>query len=118
MSPPSSNRDLATILDILEAAEFIAQCLMGITFEQFVANLEKQFAVEHQLMIIGEAVKRLSDGFRDQYPKIPWHEMAGMRDILIHRYDDVDLALVWRSATNRLPTIVPILRGILPPPQS
>jgi uncharacterized protein with HEPN domain len=68
-------------------------------------------------MVIGEAVKRLSEQFRNSHPEIPWFEIAGMRDVLIHRYDDVELPLVWRAATDRISKIVPLLRPLLSPPK-
>lgn len=102
--------DRAHILDILASAEFIIRALADLTFEQFRGNEEKQFAVEHQFMIMGEAVKRLSPEFRAQHPNVPWQEMAGMRDILIHSYDDVDLRIVWDAAKDHLPPLLPTLR--------
>jgi uncharacterized protein with HEPN domain len=102
--------DRAHILDILASAEFIIRALADVTFEQFRGNEEKQFAVEHQFMIMGEAVKRLSPEFRAQHPNAPWQEMAGMRDILIHSYDDVDLRIVWDAAKDHLPPLVQTLR--------
>jgi uncharacterized protein with HEPN domain len=116
MSQPSTNRDLASVLDILEAPDFIANSIKGMTFEQFLGNLEKQYAVQHQLMVIGEAAKRLSEEFRQRQNQIPWTEIAGMRDVLIHRYDDVELPIVWEAATSRLPRIVPLLRPFVGPP--
>jgi len=102
--------DRAHILDILASAEFITGALADLTFEQFQSNEEKQFAVEHQFMIMGEAVKRLSPEFRARNLHVPWQQMAGMRDILIHSYDDVDLKIVWDAAKDHLPPLLPTLR--------
>jgi uncharacterized protein with HEPN domain len=107
--------DLAHILDILASAEFIIRALADLTFEQFRGHQEKQFAVEHQFMIMGEAVKRLSPEFRARYPNVPWQEMAGMRDILIHSYDDVDLRIVWDAAKDHLPPLLQTLRQMTAP---
>jgi uncharacterized protein with HEPN domain len=107
--------DRSHLLDILASAEFITRALADLTFEQFRANDEKQFAIEHQFMIMGEAVKRLSPEFRTQHPNVPWQEMAGMRDILIHSYDDVDLRIVWDAAKEHLPPLVENLRQITQP---
>jgi uncharacterized protein with HEPN domain len=57
----------------------------------FLSDLKTQSAVLHQLMVLGEAVRRLATGFRESHPEIPWALMAGMRDKLIHAYDAVDL---------------------------
>ena len=59
--------------------------------ETFLKDIKTQSAILHQLMVIGEAVKRLSQDFRTRYPELPWELIAGMRDKLIHGYDIVDL---------------------------
>jgi hypothetical protein len=64
-----------------------------------------QDAVVRNLEIIGETTKRLSDACRQQHPQIPWRQMAGMRDVLIHAYDRVDLEEVWITA--------PLLMGMM-----
>jgi uncharacterized protein with HEPN domain len=78
-------RDKATLLDISNAARLVQSFVPGMTKETFLVDLKTQSAVLHQLMIIGltiigEAVKRLSQTFRDRYPILPWSLMAGMRD--------------------------------------
>lgn len=107
-------RDEESIIDILIAAERIDEYLQGVDFDRFAANSEKQSAVLHQLMVIGEAAKRLSPDFRRDNPGIPWSGMAGMRDRLIHAYDEVDLKLVWEAVTGVLPSVVEYLRGFSP----
>jgi len=106
------------VLDILNAARRIEQYLDGVDFNQFEDRSEKQSAVLHQLMVLGEAAKRLSPEFRAQHARVPWARIAGMRDRLIHAYDEVDLQLVWESVTDALPPIVEYLRGISPPSDS
>lgn len=105
-------RDAESVLDILMAAELIEQFLRGVEYEHFDANHEKQSAVLHQLLVVGEASKRLSIEFRESHPDVPWSRMAGMRDRLIHAYDDVDLLLVWEAVTEVLPPIVQYLREV------
>ena len=57
----------------------------------------------HQVTVIGEAAKRLSQAFRDRHPTLPWSLMAGMRDHLIHGYDAIGLEEVWKTATHDMP---------------
>jgi len=99
-------RDQATLLDILHAARLTLDFKRGLDKEAFLENLKTQSAVLHQLMIIGEAVKRLSPELRAQYPQIPWLLIAGMRDKLIHGYDIVDLDQVWRTVIVDIPELI------------
>ena len=70
--------------DILDAVAAIEQFTTDVDFNTFSQNLEKVFAVSRAIEIMGEAVKRIPDSMRDQYPNIPWRDVAGMRDKLIH----------------------------------
>lgn len=76
--------------------------MSGLTEKEFEENIEKQDAVLRRIEIIGEAVKNLSNTTRTQYPDIPWKEMAGMRDVVIHQYFGVTLGMIWRVATSDL----------------
>jgi uncharacterized protein with HEPN domain len=64
-----------------------------------------QDAVIRNLEIIGEAVKNITPATREQYPDIPWKQIAGLRDILIHQYFGVDLDTIWLVVENRLPLL-------------
>lgn len=84
----------------------------------FFDDRKTQSAVIYQLLIMGEAVKRLSHDFRQQQPQIPWRKIAGTRDTLIHDYDDIDLDEAWRIATEDVPQLLHQLQPLLPPPDS
>ena len=71
----------------------------------FLTDHKTQDAVVRQFEIIGEATKRVSPEFRDNNPLIPWEDMAGMRDVLIHDYIEVDFEIVWKTATEHLPQL-------------
>lgn len=65
--------------------------------------------------IIGEAARRLSDEFRAAHPGIPWRKVIGLRNVLAHRYDEVDDVEVWRLAREEIPPLVQQLEAVLPP---
>ena len=108
------HRDEATLLDIATAAGLVLDFTEGMDKAQFLDDIKTQSSVLHQLMVLGEAVKRLSDDFRSRHPEIPWTLMAGMRDKLIHGYDIVDLEEVWKTARHDVPDLLRWLAPHLP----
>lgn len=99
-------RDEATLFDIVTAARLVLGFIQGLGKEAFLDDLKTQSAVLYQLVVIGEAVKRLSQEFRAQHSEIPWALIAGMRDHLIHGYDIVDWDEVWKTATRDVPDLL------------
>jgi uncharacterized protein with HEPN domain len=83
-------RDDATLLDIANAAQLVTDFVRGLSREDFLDDIKTQSAVLYQLLVVGEAVKRLSADFRALHSEVPWLLIAGMRDHLIHGYDLVD----------------------------
>lgn len=88
--------------EIYESIDLIGRYVSGLTEKEFEENIEKQDAALRRIEIIGEAVKNLSNTTRTQYPDIPWKEMAGMREVVIHQYFGVTLGMIWRVATSDL----------------
>ena len=109
-----SGRDDATLLDIVNAAQFVVEWTSGLAKDAFLADRKTQSAVERQLEILGEATKRLSMDFRERYPHIPRRQIAGLRDVLIHRYDDVNLDIIWETVAVAIPALLTALEGLLP----
>jgi uncharacterized protein with HEPN domain len=109
------SRDDATLVDIVGAAHRAIEFCSGYDRATFLADARTQSAVIHQLLVIGEAVKRLSDAFRAQHSGVPWRPIAGMRDRLIHQYDAVDLDEVWNTVKRDVPKLLGVLEPLLPP---
>lgn len=89
------NNDKAYIEDILAMIAEIENTVAGLKYEDFATNRTAYRAVERNFEIIGEAVKRLSKEFTGAYPEVPWQDIAGFRDVLIHDYASVNVATVW-----------------------
>ena len=106
--------DDAALLDIVRAMRLLIDFRGEADKAAFLADAKTQAAVIHQLLIVGEAVKRLSDDFRQEHPSVPWRMIAGMRDILIHQYVAVDLHEVWKTAQSDIPRLLAYLEPLIP----
>ena len=107
-------RDDATLLDILRAARLAVVFKGDLDKPAFLDDLKTQSAILHQLLVLGEAVKHLSEGLRTSHPAIPWRMIAGMRDKLIHAYDAVDLDEVWKTVNIDIPHLITLLELLEP----
>ncbi len=99
----------------------ILECIQKI--ERFTADGKVRFfqdvmvqdAVVRNFEVIGEAAKRLDDAYRGAHPEIPWRALAGLRDVLIHQYQGVDMERVWAVVENELPGLKQAIARLLPP---
>lgn len=107
------DRDHAYLLDIWEASELLLQFTAQQTKASFLEDPKTQSAVIYQLLLMGEAVKRLSSDLRRRHPEIPWQLIAGMRDNLIHEYHNTDFDEVWRTVQRDIPELQRLLQPIL-----
>jgi len=108
------NRGVDILLgEILEAIELLRQYTTGQSFDEFAANVEKQDSVIRRLEIIGEAVKGIPDELRAKHPSVPWRDIAGARDVLVHEYFRVDLAMAWDMVHKDLPVLEAEVRRML-----
>lgn len=108
-------RDLQSLLDMLQSAEIVSSYLQGRTQIDLETDLLLQDAVCHRLLLIGEAANRISEATQESLPKIPWRDIIGMRNRLVHEYDEIALDIVWETIVESLPELVTILREVVPP---
>ncbi len=99
--------------DILEAIERIQAYVQDVTREDFETDRMRIDAVIRNLEVIGEAVKQVPDSVREKYPSVEWRKIAGLRDILIHKYFDVNLDLVWGVVKSNIPILKAEIQQIL-----
>ena len=103
---------------ILKEINYIYSFTKGLTKEEFLSLPEKQHAVIRALEVIGEAANKIQKSLQEKHPQIPWKEIIGTRNKLIHDYIDVDLGRTWNTIANNIPTleiqIIKILRELKP----
>ena len=99
--------------DIRRETNQIREFIQGMTLASFTSDVKTQYAVRLSLAHIGEAVKRLPAELTDQHPHIPWRQIAGMRDRLVHGYATVDVEIVWQAAKVSLPELAAAVTAIL-----
>ncbi|KKM17645.1 hypothetical protein LCGC14_1673660 [marine sediment metagenome] len=99
--------------DIIEAMNKIEIFIKTLTFDEFQKDDKTSSAVIRKFEINGEATKNINDDIRKNYPEIPWKEMTGMRDKLIHSYFGIDYKLVWTTIKDSLPKTKTLLIKIL-----
>ena len=104
---------LIYLRDINESIESIKEFIQNMNFDQFVNDDKTSSAVIRKLEIIGEASKKIPEEIKNKYPEIPWKDIAGMRDKLIHAYSKVDLSLVWKTIHKRLSELQSFIKDFL-----
>jgi uncharacterized protein with HEPN domain len=107
-----TQRDQLYLEHILESIGRIEQFTDGISKDDFQNTILIQDAVIRNFEIIGEATKRLTAAFTQSHTDLPWQDMAGMRDKLIHHYLDVDIDVVWKTIEVDLPVLKNYIIGI------
>jgi len=107
-------RDYRVFLDdILEASRKVLDYTAKSSYEEFCADHKTIEAVVWNLMIIGEAAKNIPEDMRLQYTDVPWRDMAGLRDVIVHQYFEIKLDVIWKVIQNDLPLVADRLKSIL-----
>ena len=91
--------------DILASIDRIEEFVRGMSFEQFTVDRKTQSACLMQFVVIGETVNKLSDAYTASHPVIAWQEVVATRNIIIHQYTKVDMAIVWHTIIEDLPLL-------------
>ena len=106
-------RDITYLEHIKDSIEKIYAYTERLSEKDFQESTLVQDAVVRQLEIIGEATKRISGEIKQQYPEVPWKDMAGMRDVLIHDYINVEIDIVWKTVVDYLPSLLGRVKKII-----
>jgi len=99
--------------DVLQAFRNAQEFVGRMSYEKFITDKKTVSAVVRELEVAGEASKQLPGTVRRKYPDIPWSDMAGMRDKLMHFYFGVDMEIVWETVKVRIPKLIPLIEEVL-----
>lgn len=105
--------DVVYLRHILDAVSRIEEYTEDMKREDFMSSNLHQDAVIRQVEVIGEAARKVSEETRKRHTEVPWKDMAGMRDKLIHGYFGVDLDAVWDTVTEDIPRLKTMLQALL-----
>jgi len=108
-------RDLQFLLDMLQSAELIMSYTAQCSKNEFVENVQLQDSVIRRLLVIAEAARRVSESTRRTLLNISWQEINGMRNRLVHEYDDINLNILWDTVQTEIPTLIEELKLQIPP---
>ena len=106
--------DAAYLLDMLFAARDPVDFVDGLSYDDYLGNRRHQLAVLKAVEIVGEAASRLSAETKERHPDLPWREIVGMRNRLVHAHFEVDLRLVWDTVQGDLPPLIASLELLDP----
>jgi uncharacterized protein with HEPN domain len=107
--------DRDVLADILSASRMIQEFIRDLDEPAFHLDPKTQYAVYAQLIIMGEAARRVTESFRQQHADLPWHEMIGMRNRIVHAYDEINWQIVWHTARRDIPDLIGKLVPLMPP---
>jgi uncharacterized protein with HEPN domain len=105
--------DRVTVAQMLDAVRRIRAVIRGRTRDAFETDEIRQLALLHLIQVLGETASRTTAAFRDAHPELPWAQMVGMRNRIVHGYGDVDPDIVWRVATEDVEPVLAALERML-----
>jgi uncharacterized protein with HEPN domain len=111
MSPEARWR--VRVEDIVDAVRRVLEYTSGMTQDEFYDDQKTIDAVVRNIEIIGEAARHVPDEIQARAPEVPWAQMRGMRNVVIHEYDTVDVEIVWQTVQEDLPSLVEPLERLL-----
>ena len=112
--PINKKKDFSYLWDMREAAREIVEFIEGVTLEEFAKNNQLRYAIERQLLVIGEAANHVSSEFQEDHFEIPWAQIIAQRNVLAHDYGTIMTDRVWRAATISVPELLEALKKLLP----
>ena len=110
--------DDAYLLDMLLSARDAREFAAELTFEKFEHEKLHQHAIIKAIEIIGEAANRVGADTRQLHPEIPWHDIIGMRNRLVHAYFEVDVELLWETVQRDIPELISLIEPLVPPAET
>ena len=110
-----SKRDAGYLWDMVQAISRIQEFTQDLSYEDYLANHLVQSGVERKLEILGEAAARISSELQQAQPNIDWRGTVGLRNIIIHRYNDVKADTIWSIVTSQIAPMKEKLEALLPP---
>jgi len=99
--------------DILTYAKFSLSFVDNMDYKSFVIDTKSVFAVIRTLEVIGESSNRVSDEVKLKYPELPWHKMRGLRNRIVHNYDNIDYMIIWNVLKNEIPKLIEQVEAII-----
>lgn len=106
-------RDAAYVWDMLSAAHLAHGLLEGVAREAYLGERMRQLALERALELVGEAARRVSEGFQSAHPEVDWRAIVGQRNVLAHEYGVIDQERLYRTGMESVPRLIAVLERIL-----
>jgi uncharacterized protein with HEPN domain len=110
-----SDRDIASLWDMVKSIEHVQEFTAMLTEAAYLESLLVQRAVERELEILGEAARRVSNEFQTAHPEVDWRNTIGLRNVIAHRYEQVDQEIIWRIVISVLPDLRMQIETLLEP---